>query len=142
MSKRKALELVVVLVCSLCWASAIRAEGTLRVGAARVDITPPADPAHPPSGKYAHEKLYVRAIVLDNGSARAALVGADQGGLSEVIWQAASKQIAAELNCPVENIVMSATHTHSGWGPGGFPGIRGPKPDPTRPPPPPPCPIL
>src|SRR5258708_33756511 len=124
MGRRRKLELLVVWVCSLCWGSAISAQGTLRVGAARVDITPPADPAHPPSGKYAHEKLYVRAIVLDNGSARAALVGADQGGLSEVIWQAASKQIAAELNCPVENIVMSATHPHSGWGAGGFPGMR------------------
>src|SRR6266704_1980559 len=113
MSKRRALELLVVLVCSFCWGAAISAQVTLRVGAARVDITPPADPAHRPSGKYAHEKLYVRAIVLDNGSARAALVGADQGGLSEAVWQATWKQIAVELNCPVENIVMSATHTQS-----------------------------
>jgi len=130
------LDLLVVLVCSLCLGSAISAQGTLRVGASRVDITPPADPTHPPSGKYAHEKLYVRAIVIDNGTARAALIGADQGGLSEVIWQAASKQIAADLNCPVENIVMSATHTHSGWGPGGFPGMRGQRPNPNEPPPP------
>jgi neutral ceramidase len=135
MGQRRALELLVVLVCSLFWGSAISAQGTLRVGAARVDITPPADPAHRPSGKYAHEKLYVRAIVLDNGPARAALVGADQGGLFEAVWQAASKQIAAELNCPVENIVMSATHTHSGWGPGGFPGMRGLRQAPNAPPP-------
>jgi neutral ceramidase len=137
MGKRGALGLLVVFVCSLYWVSAVRAEGTLRVGAARVDITPASDPAHPPSGKYAHEKLYVRAIVLDNGSTRAALIGADQGGLFETVWQAASKQIAAELNCPVENIVMSATHTHSGWGPGGgFPGMRRLMPDPNAPPPP------
>ena len=101
-----------------------QAQGTLRVGAARVDITPPSDPANPPSGKYAHERLYVRAIVLDDGSARAALIGADQAGTPELVWQSASKQIATELNCPVENIVISATHTHSGWGPGGFPGMR------------------
>jgi hypothetical protein len=101
-----------------------------------VDITPPVDPAHPPSGKYAHEKLYVRAIVLDNGSARAALIAADQGGLSDAVWQPASRQIAAELNCPVENIVMSATHTHSGWGPSGFPGMARLRPDPNAPPPP------
>jgi hypothetical protein len=69
--------LFVVSVCSLCCGLAISAQGTLRVGAARVDITPAADPARPPSGKYAHEKLYVRAIVLDNGSARAALIAAD-----------------------------------------------------------------
>jgi neutral/alkaline ceramidase-like enzyme len=137
MSKRKALELSVVLVCSLCWGAAISAQqGPLRVGAARVDITPPADPAHPPSGKYAHEKLYVRAIILDNGSARAALIAADQGGLSDTIWQAASQQIATELNCPVANILMSATHTHSGWGPGGFPGMARLRPDPNAPPPP------
>jgi neutral ceramidase len=136
MGNRRTLELLAVLVCSFCWASAIRAEGTLRVGAARVDITPPVDPAHPPSGKYAHEKLYVRAIVLDNGSARAALIAADQGGLSDAVWQPASRQIAAELNCPVENIVMSATHTHSGWGPSGFPGMARLRPDPNAPPPP------
>lgn len=87
--------------------------GSLRAGAARVDITPPANPEYPPSGKYAHERLYIRAIVLDNGVARAALIGADLGGLSEEIWKTASKQIAAELNCPVENIIMSATHSHS-----------------------------
>ncbi len=112
------------------------AQGNLRVGAARVDITPPADPANPPSGKYDHEKLYVRAIVLDNGSARAALIAADQGGFSDGIWDAASKQVAADLNCPVANIVMSATHTHSGWGPGGFPGMRALQSEGNAPPPP------
>jgi hypothetical protein len=118
----------------------------LRVGAARIDITPAADPANPPSGKYAHEKLYLRAIVLDNGAARAALIGADQSMLFENIWAAASKQVAAELNCPVENIILSVTHTHSAFGPGdqpfrrfgqaGGPGGRPPAPDPNAPPPP------
>jgi hypothetical protein len=133
MGSRKALELLFAVGCSLCWGPAISAQGTLRVGAARVDITP-SDPARPPSGKYAHEKLYVRAIVLDNGATRAALIAADQADLYEAVWLAASKQISAELNCPVENIVMSATHTHSGWGAGGFPGLR--PPDPNAPPPP------
>jgi neutral ceramidase len=136
MVNRRTLQLLFVLACSLCWSVAISAQGSLRVGAAKIDITPASDPAHPPSGKYSHEKLFVRAIVLDNGTTRAALIGADQGGLSDAVWLAASKQIAAELNCPVENIVMSATHTHSGWGPGGFPGMRGLRPDPNAPPPP------
>jgi len=113
---------------------------SLRVGAARVDITPASDPASPPSGKYAHERLYIRAIVLDNGSTRAALIGGDQGGFSDGIWSAATKQIAALLSCPVENIVISATHTHSGWGSGPMPfprpGTRPPAPDPNAPPPP------
>lgn len=110
--------------------------GELRVGAARVDITPPSDPAGPPTGKYAHERLYVRAIVLDNGTSRAALIGADQGNLSDAVWKPASKQIANELNCPIANILISATHTHSGWAPGQTfrPGM--PQPDPNAPPPP------
>jgi neutral ceramidase len=124
MSRRGIRRLVMALVCSLCWGATAKGQSTLRVGAARVDITPASDPSKPPSGKYAHERLYVRAIVLDNGTTKAALIAADQGGLPEPVYQAASKQIAAELNCPVENIVMSATHTHSGWGPGGFPGMR------------------
>jgi neutral ceramidase len=134
MSKLRILPFIIFVILTVFEGHETFAQNNLRVGTARVDITPLSDPANPPSGKYAHEKLYVRAIVLDNGSARAALIGADQGGLSEGIWQAASKQIAAELNCPIENIVMSATHTHSGWGPGGFPGMRGVRPDPNAPP--------
>ncbi len=61
--------------------------------------------------------------------------------LMENVWAAASKQIAAELNCPVENIVMSATHTHSAWGRGPMPFPRPgegrpPAPDPNAAPPP------
>ncbi|PWU12583.1 MAG: hypothetical protein C5B51_00395 [Terriglobia bacterium] len=98
------------------WASASAAadRGPLRAGAARVDITPPVNPEYPPSGKYEHEHLYVRAIVLDNGFTRAALLNADLGNMPEDVWMNASKQIADELKCPVENIIMSATHTHSG----------------------------
>jgi hypothetical protein len=130
------------MLAVLLAASAPAKAQSLRVGAARIDITPAADPANPPSGKYAHEKLYLRAIVLDNGAARAALIGADQSMLFENIWAAASKQVAAELNCPVENIVLSMTHTHSEWGPGdqpfrrfgqaGGPGGRRPRPTPTH----------
>src|SRR5712691_8364877 len=114
-----------------CFGMAQAAEhGGLRAGAARVDITPPFNPDYPPSGKYAHERLYIRAIVLDNGVTRAALIGADQGNLPEEVWNLASKQIAEELRCPVENIIMSATHTHSGVEAG---------PPPAGPPPPQPA---
>jgi len=131
------------LLALLLAASAPASAQSLRVGAARIDITPAADPANPPSGKYAHEKLYLRAIVLDDGATRAALIGADQSMLFENVWAAASKQIAAELNCPVENIILSVTHTHSAWGPGDQPfrrpgqaGGPPPAPDPNAPPPP------
>jgi neutral ceramidase len=120
-----------VVLCVLALNLGVSMAATLRVGAARVDITPAADSANPPSGKYAHEHLYVRAIVLDDGSARAALVGADQSGLPENVWAAASKEIAKELDCPIPNILMSATHTHSGggtWGPGAAQPANAPPP--------------
>jgi neutral ceramidase len=124
-----------VLLCLLALnlSPATAVAGTLRAGAARVEITPQPDAATPPSWKYAHERLYVRAIVLDNGSTRAALIGADQSGLREIVWTTAAKQIAKELDCPIPNILMSATHTHSGGGPGG-PGPL--HPGPNAPPPP------
>jgi neutral ceramidase len=124
--------LVALTLWSLC-ATAVAAN--LRVGAARVDITPAVGAANPPTDKYAHERLYVRAIVLDTGSARAVLIGADQAGLPEIVWTTTSKRIAKEVDCPIPNIIMSATHTHSGWGPGG-PGPGMFHPDPNAPLPP------
>ena len=126
-----------LLGAALLLSTVASASAALSVGAARVDITPPADPANPPSGKYDHERLYVRAIVVENGTARAVLIGADQSGLSEQVWTLASKQIASELGCPVANILMSATHTHSGLAAGDVPGRGGfGPPDPNAPPPP------
>ncbi|RJG46091.1 hypothetical protein D3Y55_18785 [Mesorhizobium sp. DCY119] len=87
----------------------------LHVGATRVDITPPASPDFPAMNDFDHEKLYLRAIVMDNGDNRAVLIGADLGGINEDVWADASQRIADELNIPVANIIMSSTHTHSDW---------------------------
>ena len=113
MNPRQAPSLVVVLSFVIGGGASFAETGPLRAGAARVDITPPGDPAYPASGRYAHERLYARAIVLDNGATRAALVGLDLGGLDEEVWSKASTQIAADLRCPPENVVLTATHSHS-----------------------------
>jgi len=110
MTLEKSMVLAPAMLAVLLAASAPAKAQSLRVGAARIDITPAADLANPPSGKYPHEKLYLRAIVLDNGAARAALIGADQSMLFENIWAAASKQVAAELNCPVEHRPFGDSH--------------------------------
>lgn len=101
-----------VAVASVAGQAAAPAQA-FRVGAARVEITPPLAPGSP-AQTYDHERLYIRAVVLDNGTARVALITADQGGVPEDAWAAASKEIAAELGTPVQNILISATHTHSG----------------------------
>jgi hypothetical protein len=83
------------------------AQAQLRVGAAKVDITGKFGPSQ--TGKYDHEHVYVRAIVLDNGVARAAMISVegDTGG------QSAVEGVAKELDCPVQNVIISSTHTHS-----------------------------
>ena len=101
------------------------AKGQLRAGAARVDVTPPANPKYPPLNEYEHEKLYVRAIVFENKGVRGALIGADLGGIDEPVWADAVQKVATELKTPTENIIISATHTHSGQPAG--PAASGPR---------------
>jgi neutral ceramidase len=115
--------LVFAVAAELCAAQ----EKGLRVGAARVDITPPLAPGSlAPTGRYEHEHLYVRAIVVNNGNSHAVLIGADQSNLSEDTWNQASQLIAKALDCPVSNILMSATHTHSPGVPMGPGAARAP----------------
>jgi hypothetical protein len=104
----------IVFVCVMILAAAAYGAeaGSLRVGAARVDITPAAN-ALPVPYTSIRDHIYARAIVLDNGRTRAVLVGVDLIGIDEDLWADASKQISQELQCPVENILMSATHSHS-----------------------------
>ncbi|HWV57498.1 MAG TPA: neutral/alkaline non-lysosomal ceramidase N-terminal domain-containing protein, partial [Longimicrobiales bacterium] len=104
-----------VLLALLVPQSAPAQDGGLRVGAARINITPPN--AHPASIR---DSLYVRAIVIDDGATRAVLISADQASVGEAIWSAASREISELLDTPVENIVISATHTHSAGGPNSF----------------------
>jgi len=84
----------------------------LRVGAAKVDVTPaPADLPKNYDGILDH--IYSRAIVIDNGTASAALISVDAGGVPDPIWQAVSKQLEADLGILAKNVLLSATHSHS-----------------------------
>jgi neutral ceramidase len=113
-----------VLLLLFVWAAvAVCAEnGNLRVGAARVEFTKlmPA-PATPPTGKYEHEKLFARAIVLDNGATKTALISFDGNAPAT-----ARAKVADLLKCPVENILMSGTHSHSAGTAGLPPGQASP----------------
>lgn len=91
--------------------------GQLRVGAAKVDITSPEN-ALPPGYKSVHDHVYARAIVLDNGVTRAVLLGADLGMFTEDSYHELAQRIVTEVGCPIENILMSGTHTHGSPSPG------------------------
>src|SRR5512132_524628 len=85
---------------------------TLRVGAAKVDVTPSERELSKNSfGILDH--LYSRAIVLERGGARAALITVDAGGIPDALWQTVSQRVDSELKIPVANVLLTATHTHS-----------------------------
>lgn len=84
-----------------------------RAGAARVDITPPANKTWLPLGRYEHERLYVRAIVFESQDGqRGALIGSDLSNIEELVYQDAAARAAKLLNTSVEHIIISSTHTH------------------------------
>jgi len=84
----------------------------LRVGAAKVDVTP-AQADLPKNYDGILDHIYSRAIVIDNGTASAALISVDAGGVPDPIWQAVSKQLEADLGILAKNVLLSATHSHS-----------------------------
>lgn len=91
----------------------------LRAGAAAVDITPTQFPVNMPGNfaehlaNKAHDPLHVRALVLDDGKTTVALVVVDSLGVAREAGDEA--KLLASRRCPIlpENIVLSATHTHS-----------------------------
>jgi hypothetical protein len=83
-----------------------------QAGAAKIDITPAAN-ALPPRSLGVLDPLYARAIVLDNGTDRAALVTVDAGAIPTEMWQRLSQRAERELRIPQANFMLTATHTHS-----------------------------
>jgi neutral ceramidase len=103
----------------LCLAPAVHAaqpqggatrEAMLRAGAARIDFTPSQLPANILG---VLDPIFVRALVMDNGSTRAALVSVDAGSVSTDLYRKVSARAASELSIPADHLLISATHTHS-----------------------------
>jgi neutral ceramidase len=87
-------------------------KGSLRAGAARVDITPPPD-SLPPPYLTVLDKIYVRAIVLESGSSLAAMITVDAVNIGDDVWSEITQRIAKESGIPVESILLTASHSHS-----------------------------
>ncbi|MCL6641599.1 MAG: neutral/alkaline non-lysosomal ceramidase N-terminal domain-containing protein, partial [Candidatus Rokubacteria bacterium] len=93
---------------------------TLRAGFAKVVITPPV--GTPMEGYSArqgvsqgvHDDLYARALVIDDGATRAAIVGCDLLGVDRRLVAAARARAAEAGAAPADHIMIGATHTHAG----------------------------
>ena len=117
----RTLSCVVILVGACALTSFGAPEGTLAVGAARVDVTPPPDAALPMSGyssrkqgfQKIHDHIYARAIVVSDGTHEAAILAWELIGMPEGVWQELSQRISKELGIPADHLILAAEHVHS-----------------------------
>lgn len=113
---------VVFLACAVCACLFLAASPSwgadghpLRVGAAKVDITPKdltgllGVSNRPFQG--VHDPIYARALVLDNGVTSAAIVELDLVELGDTT--PLRQEIAKQLGIPADHIMIAATHDHS-----------------------------
>jgi hypothetical protein len=116
--------MLLVVACS--FTSLAHAE--LKVGVATAVITP--DPllpviggvgaGHPTTGK--RGELHARAMVLQQGETKVAIVQLDLLGFPSVLCERVHKQVP---RMPADNILIGSTHTHSAPDCYGFPGADG-----------------
>ena len=93
---------------------------TLLAGAAQVVITPPVGTfldgygARSSGSIGVHDDLHARAIVIDDGTTQAAVVGCDLIGVDRRLVAMARERAAAATGSPSANMRIAATHTHAG----------------------------
>jgi hypothetical protein len=121
----------VVAVCLLVSVTDCLAQmGNLRAGAAKVDISPTKDMfplKNMQSYGSLHDPMFARALVLDNGSAKVALISVDAADI--IYGNDLIKAVTAELKIPAENLMLHSTHDHNTplfGGPGRDPATKPP----------------
>ncbi len=90
----------------------------LQAGAATSNITPPIGSLRvggfaPYPTEHVHDELHARCLVLDDGKTKLALVVCDLLGLHRSVSLEARRLIQEATGIPPENVMISATHTHS-----------------------------
>lgn len=92
---------------------------SLRAGAALVDITPTNLPIRTAGNltltvvSKIHDPLHARAIVLDDGATRLAIAVVDSCMIAREDFDAAKASASRVTGIPVENMMISSTHTHT-----------------------------
>ena len=101
-------------------AIAADSNNVLRAGAYAIDITPAKFPVSSNGSmvdrqtEAAHDPLHARCLVLDNGQNRVAIVVCDSCMIPRDIFDAAKEKARRDTGIPITNMLMSATHTHTG----------------------------
>ena len=91
---------------------------TLKAASATANITPPLG-TEIPGGfrpRYAEnvdDELFAKALVIDNGTTRIAIVTCDLIAIPEKIADVAKARIADRCGIPPAHVMINATHTHT-----------------------------
>ena len=93
-------------------------QATLKAASASANITPPLG-TRIPGGfrpRYAEnvdDELFAKAVVIDNGTTRIAIVTCDLIAIPEKVADAAKARIADRCDIPPAHVMVNATHTHT-----------------------------
>lgn len=105
------------------------ATSQLFAGVAKCNITPHVKVKNWVTGKpygFIEDSIYVRALVLNDGSNKIVIVVWDLVDAGESATEEVRKGISAALNIPADHIVVNASHNHSApWAPVYKAGYRG-----------------
>lgn len=90
-----------------------------RAGAATSNITPRLGTSmnggmQDRSASHVHDELHARCLVLDDGKTRLAFAFCDTCLLPREVADEAKGLVREETGLPIENILIAATHSHSG----------------------------
>jgi hypothetical protein len=95
-----------------------QAHAQIRAGAATESITPPT--GIPMAGYYhkrestgVHDDLFARALVLEHGGTKVALVSLDLVSTRRTFVEEARRLIEERTGIPASHVMISATHTHT-----------------------------
>jgi neutral ceramidase len=99
-------------------AQAAEAPRQFRAGAATSNITPPIGVSisggmQDRSVLHIHDELHARCLVLDDGKTKLVIVVNDSCMIPREIYDEAKRLASERTDIPVQNILCSATHTHS-----------------------------
>lgn len=115
---RRVAPFLLVVAVGLAAAIPAAAENVFRAGAAVSNITPPLGELivggwEPTPATHIHDQLHARCLVLDDGSAKLALVLCDNVGIPREVFDEAKRLLQDATDIPATNMLMASTHTHS-----------------------------
>ncbi|MBN8420236.1 MAG: hypothetical protein J0L73_15065 [Verrucomicrobia bacterium] len=108
------------LLSILCIVSAVSTlhAAEFRAGAATSNITPELGSSinggfQDGKAAFIHDELHARCLALDDGQTKLVMVVADSCVIGRGIFDEAKKMVHEATGLPLENMLMSATHSHS-----------------------------